>query len=249
MSIDEQTAARIDDYLNNKLSEIEKGKFETELATNPELADELRIQENLLQIFGENGITTNSASTFSKEAIDEVSHFLSGIEMEKIRKSIREVNDRYLQKHPKSRSLVYRFVGIAASIVLIISISLFLPLNNSASDLYSKYKDSIPPISMIERSENNQTLEAIEKNFKAENFNEVIRLIQNNSELNAKAPTLLLYQGIAFRELNQPENAINSFIEFGKLSDLDTDLMYWHQGIVYLKTANFTSILYFFYNR
>ena len=41
MSIDERTAARIDDYLNDKLSKSERKKFESELKSNPELADEL----------------------------------------------------------------------------------------------------------------------------------------------------------------------------------------------------------------
>ena len=236
MSIDERTAARIDDYLNNQLSESERKKFESELKNNPDLADELRIQENLLQIIGERGIVF-SKSSFSREAIDEVANFLSGDEMVQIRKDIREINDQYNGKTNKSRTLFYQISGIAASVLILIALGLSLFLNNN-DDLYGKYKDKYLPVSMVERSESGTTLSIVEKSFNEGQYNEVVSITSAGDELKFKYPIILLYQGIAYRELGDYVNALQSFSEFGLISDLDTDLMHWHKGLVYLKSDN-----------
>lgn len=236
MSIDERTAARIDDYLNNKLSQSERKKFESELESNPELADELRIQETLLQIIGERGIAT-ATSSFSKEAIDEVAVFLSGDEMTQIRKDIKEINDQYNGKTSKTRTLFYQIIGIAASILILLSLGFSLLLNKN-NDLYSQYKDKYQPISMIERSEAESALSIVEKSFNNQQYNQVVIITSASGDLKFKYPVMLLYQGIAYRELGDYTNALESFSEFGLLSDLDTNLMYWHQGLVHLKTGD-----------
>lgn len=239
MSIDEQTAAKIDDYLNNKLSDKERKQFESELKNNQELADELQIQKNLLKIIGENGILTSDSNSFPREAIDEVSGLLASLEMEKIRKNIKEVNSQYLKRKSISRSMVYRFTAIAASIVVLLTIGIALQLNIGQEDLYDEYKDNYHPISLVQRSDNDTALESIEKSFREKNFAKVLELITQNQPLIQESPSILIYQGIAYRELDQPADAIKSFETFGSLNNLDMELMYWHQGLVYLKIGDF----------
>ena len=100
---------------------------------------------------------------------------------------------------------------------------------------YTQYKDKHQPISMVERSETESALSIVEKNFNEKQFEKVISITLASGDLKFKYPVMLLYQGIAYRELGEYKNALESFSEFGLSSELDSNLMYWHQGLGYLK--------------
>lgn len=241
MSIDEQTAAKIDDYLNERLNTEERLFFEAELAINRELSEEVEIQRNLLRIIGENNISLSTASAFKREEIDEVATFLRSEEMNQIRTNIKEVHRQYFRKDQRPRSLFYAMTGLAASIILFVCISIILQQGPDRNELYGTYKDTFKPLSLIERSSPAPVLTTIESNFEEEKFGEVLRSISEHPELLRKHPSLFLYQGISFRELGQHQNALASFDNYGIYSDLDLELVYWHKGLVFLQMEDYAS--------
>ncbi|MGB3464477.1 MAG: hypothetical protein WBA74_04375 [Cyclobacteriaceae bacterium] len=243
MSIDEQTAAKIDDYLNARLSTEETLYFEAEIAMNPELSDEVEIQKNLLQIIGENNISLSATPAFSSQAINEISGFLISDEMKQIRKNVKIVHSEYFRKEAKNRSMIYSMIGLAASVILILCISLLFQNKTDKDGLYATYKDLYQPLSLVERSNANVLPTSIEKSFENKNYEQVLQYINDNQRLANQYPSLFLYEGIAYREMKKYNQALHAFDNYGIYSDLDLELVYWHKGLVYLSMQDYKSAL------
>ncbi len=221
----------VHDYLHNKLSAEEKSSFEDRLKGDPELAEDVAIQQELLGVLGES--EWSGEREFDGEEIGSLKSYFQSDESVQQANSIKKAAESYQRKMIFRKRIRY---SIAASFALLVvsAILFILFLQPVTDDLNTYYSWNELP-TFVDRSVEGNQLTRMETHFKAGEFNEayvVFQSITGNEKNNAD---VFIYGGICLLELERYQEAMEIFDQLLQTDLLDKEKAYWYKALLYLR--------------
>lgn len=201
----------IEKYIQNRLSDAEKIKFDTLLASDIGFKKEVDLHVNLKKV------TKHEDATNFKNLISEIE----------------------AAKSPKKRN--YTKWLAAASIVLLLGLSYFLTLENKVSNnelfvaYFEPYRNVIQPIERGSSQQDQKTLAftAYEKGDYKKAIDLFSKLYDNTNE-----SYCLFYKANALLKLEKAKEAVPLLLEHLKTKDTLTEKSRWYLALAYLKLNN-----------
>ena len=215
----------IDQYLNDELLGQNLSSFETELSNNPDLVDELNLYNEIDKAVQETGIMNlrTKLNNITREITQE----------EKQKRS-------FAAKISSSRIAI---TAIAASLILILSITGLISRNNVASNsqLYDQFYQPYETTGTFRSGDaiiDSKLTQALHK-FNAQEYESAIDLFNEVLDIDKNNPVSNFYSGIAYQETGQINQALDAYQNVIKERDnLFTEQAQWYIGLCYLQTEN-----------
>ncbi|WP_378183696.1 hypothetical protein [Aquimarina sp. SS2-1] len=224
----------IDDYLSGAMSASEKQAFEERLRTDIELAEELRLQKEMLTLYEDQQWLEGDKSALKTKKAKQLQSFFESDEAAGLKSTIKEV---ILENRSSSKHKTFWFIGIAASIAVLLTVSLFVFKENNYDELYASYihMDEIP--SLVTRGEDtNKLLEDAQLLFEDKKYQEATEAFAAYHKAEETIdPLSYIYNGIAFAELNKFQEALVQFELLANSKTLQAKKANWYKALVYLK--------------
>ncbi|NUO00872.1 MAG: hypothetical protein HUU01_09700 [Saprospiraceae bacterium] len=207
---------RIDRYLSGEMNAAERQGFESELASDAQLADDLALQRDMV-------------------------HFLQQRESKSaLQTQLKAIGADYFQSEPTARIVRLsprRLIGIASAVAAAAVILLLLWQFWSAPSLYDEFAQH-PPLALAEKSAGAINWSETETAFQAGNFAKAesgleTYIIQHPDDRQAR-----LYLGICKMELNKTAEAQLIFQGFSDAETSLKDLADWYSALNYLKIGD-----------
>jgi len=196
---------RIEDYINNKLSAKERQLFEEELGHNEALkkaTEDFQLDSDLKDIL----------------FIDQARKELDQLEINAV--------------GPKNNSFsIGKLLSIAAAILLISIVALFIFSNNNYSNKKLADNNYIVPNSTGTRSANDLELNKVEQLFVDENWSALIEFTEQNQNT---APSIQYFYAHALLKNKKFDKAINVFKNLTNTTFLFRDKCEYDLAIAYL---------------
>ena len=219
--IDERAYYLIDAYLNDQLTEQEQQEFKTH-SKDPSFLEELEIQKQLFI----NNTQPIDRTEFSKN--ENGKQILEGI-------ATAEKN--YFQEEPKKGKVRYLNYGIAASILLIVSLVLinFLTGTKSLENYYAENVnwDQLP--SLVERVEEDNILVKGAMAFQNKKYDEAIKIFTAYLNEYPNNSQVVMYLGASYLESGDDTSALQTFDHLTQMNSVDKTRGYWYIALIHLK--------------
>jgi len=215
----------IDRYVNMELDEDEQSSFETELTNNPDLVAELELYNEI------------DTALVEKDVMD-LRDKLDRISKEIIKEKRKERS--FIARIPKSRIAA---ASIAASLILLISITTLLSRNKSSNEkeLYSQYFRPYEATGIF-RSNNcdlDSKISLALHKYNAAEYNQAVELFEQVLQTDATNPVGNFYQGMAYQELGKYDYAITAYNQVIKAkNNLFIEQAEWYSALCYLQNDN-----------
>jgi len=215
----------IDRFLNLELNEEELSSFETEMSNNPDLVAELELHKEIDSALQEQDIIG------LREKLDRISKDI-------IKEKRKERS--FIARIPYSRLAA---ATIAASLILLISITSLLSRNKTTSEqeLYSEFFQPYEATGIF-RSNNNMLdnkLSLALHEYSQANYTEAINLFDQVLKADNSNPVSNFYQGMSYQELGKYENAIGSYNQVIQAeNNLFVEQAEWYTALCYLQNED-----------
>jgi hypothetical protein len=219
-----QSAARIEEiegYLYNELSDQEMISFEAELSSNQDLVAEINLIRSIDQALAES----------------DVMQLRSRIQNIAIEISSEKQTERSFAGRFKARKMVY--AAVAASLIIVLSISGLLSRESSRGELYQKFYTAYPTTGINRSSDQttNQTLSSALQKFDNQDYETALSLLQEVITRDENNMVGHFYAGLSLQETGKYENAIQEY----ETVMIDKDNLFveqanWYIGLCYLQT-------------
>ncbi|WP_299257123.1 hypothetical protein [uncultured Aquimarina sp.] len=227
----------IDDYLSGTMSASEKQAFEKRVAEDSALAEELKLQKDMLTIYEDEEWVQGDKKVLKTDKALQLKSFYESDKAVNLKSTINEV---IAENRSSSQSKTFWFIGIAASIAVLITISLFVFKDTNYDELYASYvhMDEIP--SLVTRGEDaNTLLENAQLLFEDKKYQEATESFATYHEKEiAIDPLSYIYNGIAYIELNKFDEALAQFELLTNSNTLQSKKANWYKALVFLKEKN-----------
>lgn len=231
----------IDDYLSGNMSMSEQQAFEERLRTDTALAREFKLQKEMFAMYGNENWIEGDADVLKTDQAKQLQSFFKSDEATGLKATINEI---IVENRTNVNSRKYWLIGIAASIAVLLTVSLFVFKDNNYDDLYASYVhlDEIP--SLVTRGEDtHKLLEEAQLLFEAQKYEEAT---QSFSEYHQKEATInplsYIYNGIAYIELGEFDHALVQFKRLEDSNTLQAKKAKWYRALVFLKQKNRTKL-------
>lgn len=231
----DQDTALINAYLGGSLSKKDLLIFNKKMSENEafkkQVNFEIQMQESL----------SDSQWSFIEDVENEkVLEYKKIIDQQEIQELKETLRNLFENKKPKTKKNHTIWYGIAA--ILVVSISLFSLLNksNGRENLYTYYLEDTDIPSLVVRSENQSSLNKIQQSFEDKKYDESINLINDSLLFKSQSSgNLLIIKGISQLEINKTKEAISTFDSLINSDLVDGQKGYWFKALVYLKLDDF----------
>lgn len=228
---------QLERYLNDQMTPEEKLAFEQEIAQSPELQELIELHQQVTVLDDEAGWITFEGDV---NEIKEKIPLFEDEETKAFSKKLRAIqNDQ--KGTSRGKSTVWRRLAVVSGVAASILLALFLTIKGG-TDLDQLYVensswDELPSLTV--KGDPVQERAEVEQLFEQKKYAEVITNVRDISlKSNETDLALILYQGVAQLELDQYENALNSFAELTNSNTIDHHKGYWYTAMVYLKQGN-----------
>ncbi|MDT7833125.1 hypothetical protein RQM59_12080 [Flavobacteriaceae bacterium S356] len=223
-------------YILETLSPEEREGFETQMAQDAALQEEVALERSLLTHMNEADWELMAPET-NKERLNELRTALRSEESRELSTMIKEVGVEYRERTTRSPRRNF-FYAIAASIAVLVSVtSYFMFKQTTLESYYYEYANWTELHSFIEKDEGANAMAKGEILYKAQQYQETIdyfkKLLENASE--AQRPFIFMYLGASYLELEKYETALHTFELLTKTNTIESSRGYWYQLLVYLK--------------
>ncbi|WP_027392303.1 tetratricopeptide repeat protein [Aquimarina latercula] len=224
----------IDDYLSGNMSTSEKQAFEARLLTDTELSEELKLQQDMQTIYEDQKWVEGNKDALKTTEATQLKAFYQSDEAATLKSTINEVIS---ENRSNSQSKTFWFIGIAASIAVLITVSLFVFKETNYDELYASYihLDEIP--SLVTRGEDtNKMLEDAQLLFEEQKYQKATELFTTYHQKEKSIdPLSYIYNGISYVELNKFDEALSQFQLLRDSNTLQAKKANWYKALVYLK--------------
>ncbi len=223
----------IENFLRGNLSEKEKEDFLIKLKIDSDFNEKFLFEKELFETYSEDEWNSKN---LNPELVKEYKELFQNSETQQLKTVIDKVQNKF-QESPKKKVFTKRIIYLsAAMIALLFTVYTLIPKSISNQDLYFAYiqKDKLP--SLISRSTNETDLVIGQEYFENKNYKESLRIFKKEFEnSNVKNANIYLYIGISQIELNQFENAENTFDLLINSDLIDAPKGKWYKALLYLK--------------
>jgi hypothetical protein len=219
-----QSTSRIEEiegYIYDELTEAEMASFEAELADNKELYAEIDLVKNIDKALRENDIM-------------------------KLREKLGNIADNNRKEKQSERSIAFKFShrkiaisAVAASLILLLSITGLLSRYSSGKNVYQKFyaKYETTGISRSSNTLANQTLAIALQKFNNQDYESALNLLQEVISRDMDNTVGHFYAGASLQELGKYQNAIKEYQAVVIQKDnLFIEQAEWYIGLCYLQT-------------
>lgn len=233
---------QLERYLNDQMEANEKAEFEKQIAQSPELQELIELHEQVTVLDDDaEWITFEGDVNEIKEKIP----LFEDKETKAFSAKIREFRNDQVGS-TGGKSIAWKrlavFSGVAASILL----ALFTTFKSGANldQLYVENSNWNELPSLTVKGDTSLEKAIVEQLFQQKKYAKVITSVRDIS-LNSQETdmTLMLYQGVSQLELDQYQNALNSFREITSSNTIDHHKGYWYTAMVYLKQGDEESLI------
>ncbi|MCW0482044.1 tetratricopeptide repeat protein [Gaoshiqia sediminis] len=213
----------IDQYLSNELSEDELASFESELTNNLDLVAELELYKDIDRAIQETDVMG------LREKLDHISKDI-------IKEKRKERS--FVARIPNSRVAI---ATVAASLILIISITSLISRNKAASNdqLYSQYYETYQAAGIFRSGHatlDNKITLALHQ-YNDENYPAALQLFNDVLAIDQDNPVGNFYAGMAYQQTGEYNQAITSFESVIKAkNNLFVEQAEWYAGLCFLQT-------------
>ncbi|WP_025663424.1 hypothetical protein [Aquimarina megaterium] len=203
---------KIEGYLAHTLPEEEIIAFEKELATNPELQQEVEKHRVLHK-------TLSDQDTLDfKEKLMQIST------------TIKE------EQNNLSAPTSAPYWKIAASIAILLGVGMllwytYINQHNNTQDLYGAYYEPFPVEDAMRGNTNSEEMQSVVKNYAKGAYDSVAVVLEKHPNLNNQ---LQLYLGNSYLNIDQEEKAVSLFKDI-KSSGKYYEVAKWYLSLTYLK--------------
>ncbi len=202
---------QIQRYLDAALSDEERKKFEQQLKSDKKLEELVLLQKKLKRVLNSETTIRNTLSVIRTEE---------------------EAISKRLKPQKRNRK-IFRFMGIAASILLIaVAIWFFLP-STTQNNFGAFHKHN--QISLNQKSGTTTNLSKLEELFNKANYKECLEKIKPSWVEELKDMDVWLIQGIAQYETKQYKEALRSFDHIIQSDALIQGKANWYKAGVLLE--------------
>lgn len=239
IKLTEQLLAQIDSYLHHTLSTSDAEAFEQRLRDEPELQEEVRLQQQLFNILGKEEWYTIQRHEH-KERLASLKSKLRSKEYQDLSASVRNAEKAYLEETTKVHSFkkYYRYIAVVAAIIIFFGIYV-TQTNSSLQSYYETYVNWSDLPSIVEKGQNQNTLIDGEKAFTQKNYPKAIEAFQKVTATNEFYNHSLLYLGAAYDQLDKNDKAIETFQKLATVTDVyERSRGNWYTAMMYLKIQN-----------
>jgi tetratricopeptide (TPR) repeat protein len=208
-------SATIEQYLANEMVPSERTAFKKELTSNPELAEELRLSQNI------------DSALMRDDIIDLRQKLIAAINASKVVKAEVPVVRMYTRKWWYAAASLIALVAVAATLYL------QTPRRITNDSLFSQYYNSE---NIIDQTRGDQNIvEAVIK-FQQKDFASASQLFKSILDKDNTNIAVWFYYGISNIETKNYDNSIKAFTTIIKQNDnLYIEHAEWYLGLCYLK--------------
>ncbi|MEM6717739.1 MAG: tetratricopeptide repeat protein [Bacteroidota bacterium] len=236
IELTEQLLAQIDGYLKETLSITERAAFEQRLQNEPELKEEVRLQQQLFDIIGKEQWHTIERMEH-KDRIAELTSKLRSSEYQDLSANLRNAEKAYLEETSKVSPFkkYYRYIAVAAAIIIFFGMY-FTQMRSSYRSYYETYVNWSDLPSYVEKGQEENTFLQGETAFKQENYQQAILFFQKMLPTYELYNASLLYIGAAYDQLDENDKAIAAFQQLASVEDsYERSKGIWYTAMLYLK--------------
>lgn len=220
-----QSSARIEEiegFIYNELSDEEMASFEAELTSNQELVKEIDLIKNINLAVKESDVM---------QLRNNLQNIASKIAAEK------QTEQSFVAKFRNNRVVV---ASVAASLILLLSLTGLLSRQSSPTDLYQRYYTTYQTTG-INRSASpstDQTLSDALQKFNNQDYEAALSLLQNVISRDQRNMVGHFYTGVSLQETGKFRNAIHEYeTVIVDKDNLFTEQAEWYIGLCYLQTS------------
>jgi len=211
----------IEGYIYNELSDEQIMSFEAELASNKDLLDEINLIRSIDLAINENDVMQ------LRESIQNIAGQIAS----------EKQTERSFAGHFKARKIIY--AAVAASLIIMLSISGLLSRQASQDELYQKFYTTYQTTG-INRSPDlttDKTLPEALQRFDNKDYTTAINLLKEVIGRDQKNMAANFYAGVSLQETGKYESAIDQY----QTVMIDKDNLFveqanWYIGLCYLQT-------------
>jgi len=239
IELTEQLLAQIDSYVKDTLSTAKKEAFEERLRNEPELQEEVRLQQQLFDILGKEKWHTIERLQY-EDRIAELKSKLRSSEYQDLSASLRNAEKAYLEEDIKVNPFkkYYRYIAVAAAIIIFFGIY-FSQMNASYRSYYETYVNWSDLPSFVEKGQTQDLFSQGETAFTQKNYDEAITFFQKVDPTDELYTNSLLYVGASFDLLGENKKAIDAFQKLATMDDIEERSKgNWYTAMMYLKMEN-----------
>ncbi len=208
-------SASVEQYLANEMAPPERAAFKKELRSNPELAQELKLSQQI------------ESALHRDDIIDLRQKLLAAID------ASRTVEKEVPVVRLNSRKWWYAAASLAALVAITATLLLQTPRTISNDKLFTQYYTSENLVDLTRGDEN--IVDAVIK-FQQKDFSEASDSFERILEKDKSNIAVWFYYGIANIETNNYDNSIEAFSTIIRQKDnLYIEHAEWYLGLCYLK--------------
>ncbi len=223
----------IERFLNDSLTKEEQDSFLKKMKIDVIFRKKVLLEKQLLETLNDDdwSFIENKNTTQTKE----ITELYRSEEIEKIKKTIQNVNNSYQSRTIKKHKKWGLYASIAV-IVVLFSIYMFIDSSFSSQELYTHYLRNEDLPSLITRAHHKNILAEGQEYFENKDYDKAVVIFKNEFQKNEKQnATIYLYLGIAQMELNEFKNAETTFNALISSDLIDAPKGAWYKALLHLK--------------
>ncbi|MEL6657247.1 MAG: hypothetical protein AAFY48_11160 [Bacteroidota bacterium] len=209
---------KLDQYLQNELSEAEKTAFEARLTDEPDLADELNVRQQM--------------NTYLR----------TQAQLPDLEKKMAGLSTQYFDDaaKPRVRQMARRRLLYVVAAAAVVALLLFVwnPFSPSGTQLYADYVQH-PPLAFVVKGSLEEQVATAERAFRAKEYETVYQSLQGPIAAGEGNPQLQLAFGISALETGRFEEAQRTFAPLAAGASAQREYGLWYQIMTYVRSDNF----------
>lgn len=212
--MDNQQSENIEKYLLGTLSSESKIAFERQLEEDADLREKLASTKLVIE------------ATKSR-----------GLELE-----LKEIHKELYHEKPVSKRL-YWTLGIAASIILILTFFFILSNSGNEKNLFQQYFSPFPDYITSRESKADGSWEKGMQFYTNRDYTKAIDHFKKSNIPNEHEADLLFYKGVSYLAVGNSQEAMNTFSELEIKSDKYKEQIKWYVALAYLSSNEKSSAI------
>lgn len=232
----------IERFFREELSKNEKNEFFKKIEENVDFREKFLLEKQLFESLNEkdwsyvNNIDTRMIAENKELFVDD--------EAIKLKEMLKEIGTQYkLEQKAKNKKLSY-VIGIAATIVLLVTLNTF---NFTNQNLGQKYYEQYIMLEDLPSFTNRGAVEDEAKNlmfaegyFKKGNYSDALTSLEKISNIELRDGSFYVYKAVSQIELMQYEEATKTLDVLINSNLIDSPKGYWYKSLLYVKNNKFT---------